>query len=69
MSVDLERVNIAGKVDKYWILDIKRPQLRSILHAFGAEGMDSWFKGNHLIFIDILIVAVQQYTVKVRDGR
>ncbi len=30
MSVDLERVNIAGKVDKYWILDIKRPQLRSI---------------------------------------
>jgi len=24
MSVDLERVNIAGMVDKYWILGIKK---------------------------------------------
>ncbi|MGU8215850.1 hypothetical protein ACLXAT_23015, partial [Escherichia coli] len=31
ISVDLERVNIAGKVDKHWISGIKkRPQLRSI---------------------------------------
>lgn len=30
---------------------------------------DSWFKEKLLIFIDFLIVAVQRYTVKVRDGR
>lgn len=30
ISVDLERVNIAGKIDKHWISGIKRPQLRSI---------------------------------------
>ena len=24
ISIDLEGVNIAGKVDKYWILDIKK---------------------------------------------
>lgn len=30
---------------------------------------DSWFKEKWLIFIDFLIVGVQRYTVKVRDGR
>ena len=30
---------------------------------------DSWFKNNLLITINFLIVGVQGYTVKVRDGR
>lgn len=37
ISVDLERVNIAGKIDKHWISGIKT-SVEVYLHTFGAEG-------------------------------
>lgn len=49
MSVDLERVNIAGKVDKYWILDIKKTSVEVHLHAFGAKaGLEHLIKQLYL---------------------
>jgi len=64
MSVDLERVNIARKLDKHWISDTKKAALRQLL---SPTTHFTWCEGRTQITIQ-LVVFIIYFEIKTQNA-